>query len=141
MRRLIVVFSIAIIFLLSVLSCAPTSRSPAYIPPPAPSAPTPAPIPTPTPEPTPIPAPTPTPTPTPAPTPTPRRGLGTESCAGRPRPSASRHSPHYLGGPHSTTSTHGGVIRLSAPFDPRVYNLLKSPPSEAGIAALLTSRR
>ena len=73
MRRLIAIFSIAIILLLSVLSCTPTSQSPAYTPPPAPSAPTPTPTsaPTPTPEPTPAPTPTPTPAPTPAPTPKP----------------------------------------------------------------------
>lgn len=49
MRRLIVVFSIAIILFLSVLSCTPTSQSPAYTPPPAPSAPAPAPAPMPAP--------------------------------------------------------------------------------------------
>ncbi len=52
MRRLIVVFSIAIILLLSVLSCTPTSQSPSYTPPPAPS--TPAPIPAPVPALTPV---------------------------------------------------------------------------------------
>ena len=67
MRRLIVAFSIAIILFLSVLSCTPTSQSPAYTPPPAPSAPTPAPIPTPKLEPTPTPAPLPRPAPTPTP--------------------------------------------------------------------------
>ena len=63
MRRLIVVFSIAIILFLNILSCTPTSQSPAYTPPPAPS-------PTPTPTPTPRSAPTPVPTPTPPPVPT-----------------------------------------------------------------------
>lgn len=66
MRRLIVVFSIGIILFLSVLSCAPTSQSPAYTPPPTPSAPTPAPVPAPAPAPMPAPAPAPMPAPAPA---------------------------------------------------------------------------
>ncbi|MFC1901464.1 alpha/beta hydrolase fold domain-containing protein [Chloroflexota bacterium] len=68
MRRLIVVFSIAIILLQSVLSCTPTSQSPAYTPP---SVSAPAPIPTPIPESTP----TPTPAPPPAPEPTPEPAI------------------------------------------------------------------